>query len=298
MYLIFGSGALALTLYFKLLDLSESVLLVSESKPKLGEQPLPVISRAYLEGNHKLLGDRPVLINTVALTDVDHCEEDPILAFNLNTKFVIETYQKFKQFNPLLVQISTDQLFSDKCLYHSEAARPSPINIYGTTKYLAELIVSSVKAHVIVRTNFFGVTPIGKKSNIESLIKVVAEGSQARLTTEIYTTAIHIDFLVEQLIFLIKSGATGLFNIASHERLSRYDFGRLLTGYMNVDYETVLTPVSNECLGFRARRPNEMGLSNKKILNAIGIQVPPITAQLEHHLRTRLSSKVGQVQYG
>jgi len=106
-------------------------------------------------------------VHAAALTDVDLCEKDKNLAFNVNvlgTKNVVEACKKV---NAHLVYISTDYVFSGEKGYYSEQDETNPLNYYGFTKLEGEKIVeSSNLSYLIARASvIYGSRPAAGKVN-------------------------------------------------------------------------------------------------------------------------------------
>ena len=98
-----------------------------------------------------------IIINTVALTNVDICESDPDLAYTLNVKSARYAAISAKTLGAKLVHISTDQLFEGERANLTEEDSPCPINVYGRTKRQAEIVVLEEDPRALVlRTNFYG----------------------------------------------------------------------------------------------------------------------------------------------
>jgi dTDP-4-dehydrorhamnose reductase len=108
-----------------------------------------------------------IIIVTAALTDVDKCEIDSELAYNINAKpfYIITDY--IKKVNGRLIQISTDYVFSGKKGNYKEDDLRYPINIYGKTKMQAEdIIIGSGIDYTIIRTSgIFGINMATGKTN-------------------------------------------------------------------------------------------------------------------------------------
>ena len=92
-----------------------------------------------------------IIVNCAAITDVDGCENNPILAKNINALAIKNLLDVFKGF---FIHISTDYVFDGKEGPYKEGDIPNPINIYGKTKLFGEEIVKNhSKQWIILRTN-------------------------------------------------------------------------------------------------------------------------------------------------
>ena len=83
-----------------------------------------------------------IIINAVALTDVDNCEKYRGEAHKTNVEIARDLAILSCDLDAKFIQISTDQLFDGKGTFYSEIEEPNPLNEYGLTKWRAEEAVS------------------------------------------------------------------------------------------------------------------------------------------------------------
>ena len=82
----------------------------------------------------KFLKHRPnTVINLIANTNVDECEQYPKLAFEANVKVVENIVDAYREFPFHLIHISTDQIYDSKG--PNIESKINPINVYAITKY-------------------------------------------------------------------------------------------------------------------------------------------------------------------
>ena len=109
------------------------------------------------------------IIHTAALTNVDHCERDKRLAWNINvegTKHIAEIARKI---NAKLIYISTDYVFDGNKGMYKEDEPTNPIDYYGETKLEGEKLVKNLRDCIIVRPSvLYGWNPV--KSNFVSWV--------------------------------------------------------------------------------------------------------------------------------
>ena len=80
------------------------------------------------------------VINCAAMTNVDICERDKELAYNVNVngiKNIISATSK----DTKLVHISTDNVFDGSKHMYTEEDQPNPLSYYGKTKLESENIL-------------------------------------------------------------------------------------------------------------------------------------------------------------
>ena len=92
-----------------------------------------------------------IIINLAALTNVDLCESNPVLAHAINFQGVKNLVNVFK--GPI-IHLSTDYVFDGKLGQYKENDITNPINVYGVTKYKAEkFLLEKSKGSLVIRTN-------------------------------------------------------------------------------------------------------------------------------------------------
>ena len=109
-----------------------------------------------------------LIINCIALTNVDLCNKDHKLAYKVNSEIldnIVKSLINLK-IKPTLVHFSTDQIYNSSKLKKSGESEINPCNFYGISKYIGELNVSKIRKHIIIRTSFFGKSYNKKKNYI------------------------------------------------------------------------------------------------------------------------------------
>ena len=136
------------------------------------------------------------VINCAAFMGVENCEKDPEKAFRLNVMMPRVLAQKSDRMGFKLVHFSSESVFSGKKRdFHGESDTPDPINVYGLTKYMADLVVqSATERHFVFRIPVqFG---FSAKNNqlLERLIDKVRGGEQAlRVADDLITSPTYSD---------------------------------------------------------------------------------------------------------
>ena len=150
----------------KLLILGENGLLGSSLKPYLISKKYHILE--YYNGSQRVdLTDqnnvnsllsklRPdIIINLIALTNVEECEKNPYNAYLLNAKVVenISNWVRYINFNKaILIHLSTDHLYDNEGPNLETNVKLS--NYYAYSKYIGEKAALTIPS-IILRTNFF-----------------------------------------------------------------------------------------------------------------------------------------------
>ena len=97
--------------------------------------------------------DFDLLINTAAFTDVDKCEDERDMAFNVNGHAVGAIARHAADRGVRMIHFSTDYVFDgEKTEPYTEDDTPNPISVYGESKLLGEQQLLEASAdHLAVR---------------------------------------------------------------------------------------------------------------------------------------------------
>ena len=139
------------------------------------------------------------ILNCAAETNIERCEKNPTSCFELNTLAVYQLDQMCSKYNRKLLHISSDYAIK-------------PVNVYGWTKYLSEKLLSP--KNLIIRTSFY--------SSDTYIINELLQEKPISTYKNVYFNPVSINRLVKE-IYKNRS-ATGLINVFSSPRISKYQF--------------------------------------------------------------------------
>ena len=279
-----GGSSLLASSWIRSLDHNYNYIL-STHKKKIKNKKFRVISLDYSTVDQVLSQLKKhnvkILINCIGLTNVEECETHPDKALNSNTYIPKVLSKACDEGNIKFVHISTDHLYDGKKSYYSEKTPKSPLNIYGETKSKAEdEVLKNNKKSIIIRTNFFGWGPSYKNSFSDKILKHLEAEKKIDLFGDVFYTPISIDELKKQILNLIELNASGIFNVSSNERISKYDFGCRIARIFGYSTDLIINSSIDNCKGL-VLRPKDMSLSNHKLTTYTGKVIPSIDKQLE-----------------
>ena len=90
------------------------------------------------------------IIHTAAMTNVDSCEEEKELAYQLNVNALSTLLFLTEEYNIQLVHLSTDFIFDGENGPYDELSVPNPLSYYGQTKLRAEELLKNSKAKWVI----------------------------------------------------------------------------------------------------------------------------------------------------
>lgn len=204
-----------------------------------------------------------VVVHTAALVGVGICEKDPELAEKVNVQGTKNVVEECKKSNSKLVYISTDYIFNGKKGNYTEEDEPSPINVYGKTKYEGELLINAQK-DAIIRTSIYGWNIVKEKRSFSTwIIDDLRNKKQINIFMDNMNSMMLVNNLAEALKEFIDKDMSGIMNLASADKLSKYDFAIKLAEIFKLD-KSLINPIRNDQAPGSDKRPLDVSLSISK----------------------------------
>lgn len=223
-----------------------------------------------------------IIINFVAQTNVDECEVDRMLAYELNVKVVENLIRAAKISQSKIIQLSTDYVYDGKIGPYTENDLPSPINYYGKTKLAAEnaCIVSNLP-YSIIRTNIvYGVADGLKKDFIEWVLENCNAEKKINVVSDQYGNPTLADDIAVAIMKIISKKRTGVYHIGGKDYVSRYEFAVKIAEHFHVD-SSLINKIETSSLHQKAKRPMKGGLLTLKAETDLGIKLAGIESGLQ-----------------
>ncbi len=225
-----------------------------------------------------------VIINTIALTNVDKCQTSKKIAYRSNVIILKLITQSINQLNnkikrPFLIHLSTDQVYSGKGP-HSEFS-VKPINYYSKTKLLSEKYVD-FKNGCVLRTNFLGYSK--KHENLNNwIVKSVKKKKKIYGYKNIYFSPLSMHTLAKKIIIISRKQIGGIFNLGSLGGISKGRYIKLFLKKKFGNYKNfeMINFTHNKNKKLIAKRPLDMRMNNKKIIQTYKFKLPKTIDEVE-----------------
>ena len=166
-----------------------------------------------------------VIINCIALTNLENCEKNKIYCNKINFQITKRIFEIKNQYNLNFkyIFISTDQLYNSP-KNSKETDKLSIFNSYSNFKRKAEKIALRNNG-IVLRTNFFGKTR-SKKSFTDWIYKKFKSKNKFYLFQDIYFSPVRIVTLCRVIKKIINKSPKNseIFNIGTKKGLSKKDF--------------------------------------------------------------------------
>jgi dTDP-4-dehydrorhamnose reductase len=203
------------------------------------------------------------IINAAAFTNVDACEMNKEIAYRVNGLAVKSIVKAARQIGSSVLQVSTDYIFDGKKGLYKESDIPNPLNFYGISKLIGEVLAMGFENSLIIRTS--GV--YGSKNNFPNFAYRQMMSGKHLKVLDGYYSPIHARNLALAIKNLIENDSKGILNVAG-TRISRIELALEIARKYNLD-ENLINKVE-KMESMKAIRPfdSSLDISNaKKALN-------------------------------
>jgi dTDP-4-dehydrorhamnose reductase len=206
-----------------------------------------------------------LIINTIALTDVNECEINPEMAMKINANFPLAIARFCDLYKIKLIHISTDYVFSGNGSgKYSELSAPEPICQYGKSKLQGELNVLSVgeNRNLVIRTawllDFY-------KRNFLTWILNEFESNEKEINviSDQYGSPTSTIFLAQKIIEIINSEANQILHITNFGQASWFEMAHEVAKIKGFSANR-LVPISINSLKQIAPRPKNTSMISVK----------------------------------
>jgi len=224
------------------------------------------------------------IVLAAAYTDVDGCESNKELAFDVNCRGAVNVARAAKQFPSRLIFLSTDYVFDGNNTSPYEIDDPrAPQSVYGASKAEAEIeILKILPAASIVRTSWvFGV---GGKCFPGTILKLASTKSEIDVVDDQRGCPTYTVDLACAIIQLCRKNVEGIVHVTNQGDCTWFDFAREIV--KKTGLATKISPVTSDKFVRPAKRPKYSVLSSAS-LKQHQITMPTWQDALERYLAER-----------
>ena len=202
-----------------------------------------------------------LIINTIALTDVNECEINPEMAMKINANFPLAIARFCDLHRIKLIHISTDYVFSGNGSgKYSELSTPEPICQYGKSKLQGELNVLSVgeNRNLIIRTAWL--LDFYKRNFLTWILnEFESNNKEINVISDQYGSPTSTIFLAQKIIEIINSSANQVLHITNFGQTSWFEMAREVARIKGFSANR-LVPISIDSLKQIAPRPKNTSM--------------------------------------
>jgi dTDP-4-dehydrorhamnose reductase len=214
------------------------------------------------------------VIHCAALANLEACEQNPGLAWELNTAVPKKLAEECQKGGARLLHVSTDAVFDGQTGGYTEQDKPSPLGIYTQTKYQAELAVADADpAAIIARVNLFGWSLKGRRSLAEFFYNNLSAGNPVMGFTDVYFCPLLVNDIAHIFFKMLDRGMRGLYHVLSSDTMTKYDFGLAIAEKFGLN-SGLISPKSVFDSDLKAPRSPNLTLKVDKFVHDLG-EIPP-----------------------
>lgn len=224
------------------------------------------------------------VIHTAAAADPNYCQTHKEESHKINVDASINIAGLCSDLKIPCVFTSTDLVFDGLKAPYREEDPVSPINIYGHQKVLAEEGTLKIYPDTAVcrMVIMFGIPGPASESFIQPMLRDMRKGKGVRLFIDEFRNPISAETAVKGILLALKK-VKGIIHLGGTERVSRYEFGKLLADVFSMTNAQLISCRQVDFI-MAAPRPPDVTLDSSKAY-ALGFR--PLTLRKEI---TRLAS--------
>ena len=208
-----------------------------------------------------------VILNCAAYTQVDRCETEKKLAWDVNVKGPENLALCARKHGGQLIHVSTDYVFDGMKkipMPYMENDEPRPLSYYGVTKLESETAVQrAIDRHILLRTAWmYG---IGGQNFLKTMLKLAVNkpGIEVKVVNDQYGSPTWSYRLALQILKLIEKSGRGTYHATAEGYCTWYELAKYFLEKMDVPHR--LVPCSSEEYPTPAARPKNSILENRRL---------------------------------
>jgi dTDP-4-dehydrorhamnose reductase len=204
------------------------------------------------------------VIHTAAQSSPNFCQSHPEESYAINVTASSNIAGLCADYSIPCVFTSTDLVFNGLNPPYRETDSVSPVNLYGEQKVLAEegMLERYPMTAVCRMPLMFGQAAPPAQSFMQPFIQTLREGGELRLFTDEFRTPASGTTAAKGLLLVVEN-VNGRIHLGGKERVSRYDFGRLLVEVLELPSEN-LKACRQADVKMAAPRPPDVSLDSSK----------------------------------
>jgi dTDP-4-dehydrorhamnose reductase len=224
-------------------------------------------------------GYEAVLIAS-AKANVAYCETNRDEAYAVNVRGMLELIRQAAALGLRPIFLSSDYVFDGRTGGYDDDARTSPATEYGRHKQLVEQELPNITdRYLILRLSKIYGLQKGDGTLLDECAAAITSGRELRAADDQVFCPTYVTDLVQAIIGIQKRGLTGVFNVCSPERWSRYQVATALARAMGFD-EAVVTRIALHDLPSMAGRPLNTSMMPSRLGREFGCCPSPLKDSL------------------
>ena len=210
-----------------------------------------------------------LIINAAAYTKVDLAEDEPDLAFQINSEAPKVMAEKANEYKIPFIHFSTDYVFDGmKKGAYIENDQTNPLGIYGQSKLAGEQAVQEIGGQYYIFRTSWVYSNIGKNFFL-TIKELINEHDEIKVISDqigVPTSNKFIAKEIKKIITRLDPSNIGIYNLVPDGFCSWYEFAQKIIIKINPNYNfEMIYPILTKDYSSKARRPNNGVLDNSQI---------------------------------
>ena len=220
-------------------------------------------------------------IHTAAQSSPNYCQTHAEESYMTNVMTSLNIAGLCADYGIPYIFTSTDLVFDGLNAPYRETDPVSPVNAYGEQKVQAEegILARYPLATICRMPLMFGMATPTATSFIQPFMQTLKDGKELALFTDEFRTPASGTTAAKGLLMVLEKQVQGMIHLGGKERLSRYDFGRLLVEVFQLP-ATRLKSCRQQDVKMAAPRPADVSLDSSQAFH-LGYQPLSVREELE-----------------
>lgn len=161
---------------------------------------------------HQTLKGARTIVHLGAMTNVDSCEINPKRAHLVNAQGTGNVISIARANDARIIYVSTDYVFAgNKRTPYKEDDTPRPLNVYGKSKLLGELMVAEGAQNLVLRTSWvFG----SGRNFVRTIVGAAASKREVQVVDDQIGRPTHSHDVAQAIEVALLAGITGYLHVA------------------------------------------------------------------------------------
>ena len=223
------------------------------------------------------------ILNCAAYNQVDLAEKDYHQAYDINAHGVKNIGLAADHLKIKTVHFSTDYVFDgEKGSLYIETDNPNPLNEYGKSKLAGEKLLSGINDYnLIFRLSW--VYGAGEQNFIHKLMNWSKKNKVLKIVEDELSVPTFTKTIAEISLKALDNELSGLFHLTSTGYASRYDWAKEIAKLLDLENSIEKAKISD--FDLPAIRPAKSAMDNKKLIQALGIDIPDWRDDLRDYIK-------------
>lgn len=204
-------------------------------------------------------------INASAFTAVDLAESEKEKAFAVNAQGVAHLAEASKEYNSVLIHVSTDYVFDGETnLCYSEDDFTNPIGVYGESKLKGEELAMDINPQtIILRTSWL--YSEFNKNFVKTMLNLFSQKKELGIVADQFGQPTNANDLAEAIMNIIEAPQKtyGVFHFSNYPETTWFEFAEKIAEFSKSKIK--LNQLTTEQYPTPARRPKRSTMCLDKI---------------------------------